>query len=116
MGRKPDISAAGVNRSVTALKMRGSSGMVAELAVRPRLVKSISNVPMAWLPDFSPHKPKTVISTSGDDSEAKKVVIDLIESTGFIAIDLGSLTTGGPMHQRGAPSSGLDLHFVRRLR
>ena len=116
MDPKPDISLDGVNRSIAALKGRTSSEMVAELAVGARLVKSISNMPMAWIQDYSSHKPKTVIFTSGDDSEAKKIVIKLIDSIGFIAIDLGSLADGGAMHQVGAPLSGLDLHFVRRLR
>ena len=116
IGPKPDISPKGVNRSIAALDGRTSSEIVAELAAGARLVKSISNMPMAWIQDFSPHKPKTVIFTSGDDSEAKKIVVDLIDSVGFIAIDLGSLTKGGAMHQLGAPLSGLDLHFVRRLR
>jgi predicted dinucleotide-binding enzyme len=116
MGTNPDISLEGVKRSIAALKGRTSSEMVAELTVGARLVKSISNMPMAWIRDFSSHKPKTVIFTSGDDSEAKKTVIDLIDSIGFVAIDLGSLAKGGAMHQVGAPLSGLDLHFVRRLR
>lgn len=51
-----------------------------------------------------------------DDSETKKIVIDLIDSIGFVAIDLGSLAKAGSMHQLGAPLSGRDLHFVRRLR
>jgi 8-hydroxy-5-deazaflavin:NADPH oxidoreductase len=115
---KPDISLAGVTRSRAALKLKGrtSSELVAEMAVGARLVKSISNMPMAWIQDFSPNKPHTVIFTSGDDAEAKKLVIDLVNSTGLIAIDLGSLATGGAMHEVGAPLSGLDLHFVRRLR
>ena len=54
--------------------------------------------------------------TSGDDVEAKRVVIELIDSIGFVAIDLGSLAIGGAMHQVGGPLSGVDLHFVRRLR
>jgi 8-hydroxy-5-deazaflavin:NADPH oxidoreductase len=116
MDAKPDISREGVRRSLAALNGRTSSEMVAGLAAGARLVKSISNMPMAWIQDFSSHKPKTVIFTSGDDSEAKKIVIDLIDSIGFEAIDLGSLATGGAMHQVGAPLSGLDLHFVRRLR
>ena len=116
MDPKPDISLAGVTRSRAALKGRTSSEIVAELAVGARLVKSISNMPMAWIQDFSPNKPRTVIFTSGDDSEAKRIVIELINSVGFVAIDLGSLATGGAMHEVGAPLSGLDLHFVRRLR
>jgi 8-hydroxy-5-deazaflavin:NADPH oxidoreductase len=112
----PDISLAGVTRSRAALKGRTSSEMVAEMAVGARLVKSISNIPMDWIQDFSPNKPRTVIFTSGDDIEAKQLVIELINSTGFVAIDLGSLAIGGAMHEVGAPLSGLDLHFVRRLR
>ena len=112
----PDISLAGVTRSRAALRGRTSSEMVAEMAAGARLVKSISNMPMAWIQDFSPNKPRTVIFTSGDDAEAKQLVIDLINSTGLVAIDLGSLATGGALHEVGAPLSGLDLHFVRRLR
>ncbi|MGA8439707.1 MAG: NAD(P)-binding domain-containing protein [Candidatus Sulfotelmatobacter sp.] len=116
MDPKPDISLAGVTRSRAALKGRTSSEMVAEMAVGARLVKSISNMPMVWIQDFSPQKPRTVIFTSGNDPEAKKLVIELVNSTGLVAIDLGSLATGGAMHEVGAPLSGLDLHFVRRLR
>jgi predicted dinucleotide-binding enzyme len=118
MDPKPDISLAGVTRSRAALKLTGrtSSELVAEMAVGARLVKSISNMPMAWIQDFSPNKPRTVIFTSGDDTEAKQLVIELINSTGLVAIDLGSLAIGGAMHEVGAPLSGLDLHFVRRLR
>jgi len=116
MGPKPDISLAGVTRSRAALKGRTSSEIVAELAVGARLVKSISNMPMAWIQDFSPNKPRTVIFTSGDDAESKQLAIELINSTGLVAIDLGSLATGGAMHEVGAPLSGLDLRFVRRLR
>jgi predicted dinucleotide-binding enzyme len=112
----PDISLAGVTRSRAALKGRTSSEIVAEMAVGARLVKSISNMPMAWIQDFSPNKPRTVIFTSGDDIEAKQLVIELINSTGLVAIDLGPLAAGGAMHEVGAPLSGVELHFVRRLR
>ena len=115
MDAKPDISLDGVTRSIAALKGRNSSEMVAEMAPGARLVKSICNMPMAWIQDFSPQKPKTVIFASGDDVEAKKLVIGLIDSIGFVTIDLGPLANG-ILHQVGAPLSGLDLHFVRRLR
>jgi 8-hydroxy-5-deazaflavin:NADPH oxidoreductase len=116
MDPTPDISLAGVTRSRAALKGRTSSEMVAQMAPGARLVKSISNMPMAWIQGFSREKPRTVIFTSGDDEEAKRMVIELIEGLGFAAIDLGSLAIGGAMHQVGAPLSGLDLHFGRRLR
>ena len=116
MDAVPDISLAGVTRSRAALKGRTSSEMVAETAGGARLVKAFSNMPMVWIQDFSPSKPHTVIFVSSDDTEAKQLVIELINSTGLVAIDLGSLATGGAMHEVGAHLSGLDLHFVRRLR
>jgi predicted dinucleotide-binding enzyme len=116
MDPKPDISLAGVTRSRAALKGRTSSEMVVGMAVGARLVKSISNMPMAWIQDFSPNKPRTVIFTSGDDTEAKHLVIELINSTGLVAIDLGPLAVGGAMHEVGAPLSGVELHFVQRFR
>jgi 8-hydroxy-5-deazaflavin:NADPH oxidoreductase len=112
---KADLSLAGVTRSRAALKGRTSSEVVAEMAVGARLVKSISNMPMEWIRDFSPNKPRTVIFTSGDDAEARQRVIELINSTGFVAIDLGPLRTGGAMQELGAPLSGIEFHFVQRL-
>jgi predicted dinucleotide-binding enzyme len=49
-------------------------------------------------------------------SKPKKLVIELINGIGFLAIDPGSLAKGGAMDEVGAPLSGLELHFVRRLR
>jgi 8-hydroxy-5-deazaflavin:NADPH oxidoreductase len=80
------------------------------------LVKSISNIPMAWIGDFSESKPKTVMFTSRDDSAAMRVVIELLSGAAFAPIDLGSLREGGALHEVGAPLSGLDLHLKRRLR
>ena len=116
MDAKADLSLEGVARSRAALKGRTSSEMIAEMAPGARLVKSISNIPMAWIQDFSSKKPRTVMFTSGDDHEAKRKVIELIDSLGFAAIDLGFLAVGGAMHQVGSPLSGVELHFVRRLR
>jgi predicted dinucleotide-binding enzyme len=115
MGEKPDISAKGVARSIDALEGRTSSEAVADMAPGARLVKSISNMPMAWIQDFSPRKPKTILFVSGDDRDAKARVIELIDSTGLVALDLGSLAEGGAMQQLGGPLSAVELHFVRRM-
>jgi len=114
----PDISLEGVTRSRAALAKTGrtSSELVAEWAPGARVVKSISNMPMEWIKDFSENKPRTVIFTSGDDMAAKRLVIDLLDGVGFAAIDLGPLREGGALHEVGAPLSGLDLHLMRRLR
>jgi len=114
----PDISLEGVTRSRAALAKTGltSSELVAEWAPGARVVKSISNMPMEWIKDFSDTKPKAVMFASGDDKAAKRVVIDLLEGMGFAGVDLGSLREGGALHEVGAPLSGLDLHLMRRLR
>ena len=51
---------------------------------------------------------------SGDHSDAKRAVLELFESVGFCAIDLGPLANGW-LQQVGGPLSGIDLHFVRRI-
>ena len=112
----PDLSPAGIARSRAALAGRTSSEIVAGWVPGARLVKSISNIPMDWISNFSADKPRTVIFTSGDDDPAKRVVLDLLDQIGFAPVDLGSLAKGGAMHEVGAPLSGLELHFVRRVR
>jgi 8-hydroxy-5-deazaflavin:NADPH oxidoreductase len=111
----PDMSAAGVARSRAALGGRTSSEILAEWVPGARLVKSISNIPMAWIRNFSPDKPRTVIFTSGDDQAAKRVVMKLLEEAGFASVDLGSLAQGGAMQELGGPLSGLELHLVRKV-
>ena len=111
----PDISLEGVTRSRAALNGRTSSELLAEWVPGARLVKAISNVPMEWISAVSNAKPRTVLFASGDDEGAKKVVIDLLNHVGFAAIDLGPLGRGA-LHEVGAPLSGLEFHFVRRMR
>ena len=112
----PDFSLHGIAKSRAALAGRTSSEIVAGWVPGARLVKSISNIPMDWISDFSADKPRTVIFTSGDDDLAKRVVLDLLNQIGFAPVDLGSLVKGGAMHEVGAPLSGLELHLMRRVR
>jgi predicted dinucleotide-binding enzyme len=116
---RPDVtSLEGVTKSRAELARAGStsSEMVAKWAPGARLVKSISNMPMAWIDNYGPDRPRTVLFASGDDAEAKYLVIDMLNDAGFAAINLGSLAAGGAMHEVGAPLSGLELHFIRRIR
>src|SRR6202042_1430871 len=50
---------------------RTSSEIVADLAPGARVVKAFNSVPMSWISDFSPSKPRTVLFISGDDPDAK---------------------------------------------
>lgn len=41
-------------------------------------------MPMDWIHNFSPNRPRTIIFTSGNDTEAKQLVIGLINSMGLV--------------------------------
>ena len=97
------------------LSGRTSSEIVADLAPGARVVKAFNSVPMSWISDFSPDKPRTVLFVSGDDSDAKKPVGELIEQAGLCSIDLGSLATGGRLQQLGGPLAGINLTFGGRF-
>jgi 8-hydroxy-5-deazaflavin:NADPH oxidoreductase len=60
IGNPPDISREGVTKWRAALSKTGrtSSELVVEWAPGARVVKSISNIPMAWINHFSDNKPK----------------------------------------------------------
>ena len=94
---------------------RTSSEIVADLAGGARVVKAFNSVPMSWISDFSPTKPRTVLFISGDDADAKKPVNDLIEEVGFSCVDLGSLAVGGRLQQLGGPLLGVRLTFSERF-
>jgi predicted dinucleotide-binding enzyme len=49
------------------------------------------------------------IPISGDDAEAKRVVVALIDEIGFEAVDAGTLSEGGRKHQPGTPVYTADL-------
>lgn len=94
---------------------RTSSEIVADLAPGAKVVKAFNTVPMSWISEFGPSKPKTALFVSGDDEDAKKVVRDLIEEMGFYSLDLGSLAIGGRLQQTGGPLVGIDLTFNKRF-
>ena len=94
---------------------RTSSEIVADLASGARVVKAFNSVPMSWIGDFSPSKPRTVLFVSGDHADAKKRVADLVEQVGLTAVDLGSLAVGGRLQQLGGPLAGIRLTFSERF-
>ncbi len=50
-----------------------------------------------------PHEERHTIYVAGDDAEAKRVVMDLIEAIGFAALDTGSLREGGRLQEPDSP-------------
>jgi predicted dinucleotide-binding enzyme len=94
---------------------RTSSEIVSDLVPGAKVVKAFNSVPMSWIADVSPSKPRTVLFVSGDDADAKKSVTGLIEQVGLSAVDLGSLAVGGRLQQLGGPLAGVRLNFVERF-
>ncbi len=97
------------------LSGRTSSEIVADLAPGARVVKAFNSVPMAWIEDTSPSKPRTVLFLSGDHQEAKTPIMALIEEMGLTAVDLGPLAVGGRLQQLGGPLAGVRLTFHERF-
>jgi predicted dinucleotide-binding enzyme len=97
------------------LSGRTSSEIVADLAPGARVVKAFNSVPMSWISDFGPGKPRTTLFVSGDDEEAKRPVKRLIDEAALWPVDLGSLAVGGRLQQLGGPLAGIRLTFTERL-
>ena len=89
---------------------RTSSEIVADLVPEARLVKA-ANTLAAKVLGADPHDAggRRVIFLSGDHAPAKATVVELFDTAGFFAIDLGDLVTGGRMQQVGGPLPGLNL-------
>lgn len=92
-----------------------SSEIVADRAAGAKVVKAFNTIPMQWIADASPEKPRTVIFVSGDDASAKKALSEVLEQVGFAAVDLGTLAIGGRQQQVGGPLSGLNLTLHDRF-
>lgn len=102
-------------RDLGDLSSRTSSEIVADQAVGAKVVKAFNTIPMRWIEDASPEKPKTVLFISGDDARAKKTLSEVLEQVGFAAVDLGTLAIGGRQQQVGGPMAGLNLTLKDRF-
>jgi predicted dinucleotide-binding enzyme len=89
---------------------RGASEVVAALAPGARIVKAFNSIVTDRFNE-GPAKNggRRVIFVSGDDSEPKEFIRELIKGFGFESIDLGGLVTGGRLQQAGGPLAGRDL-------
>jgi predicted dinucleotide-binding enzyme len=87
----------------------GASEIVAAHAPGARVVKAFNAIRMEHYdkgPKF--HDGKRVIFVSGDDKDAKAVVIGLVNDFGYAPVDLGGLVSGGRMQRAGGPIAGHD--------
>jgi predicted dinucleotide-binding enzyme len=92
------------------LQGRSSSELVADLVAGARVIKAANTLGAEVLgSDPQEAGGRRVIFASGDDADAKAVVVALFEDAGFAVIDLGDLATGGEMQQIHHPLSGVNL-------
>jgi 8-hydroxy-5-deazaflavin:NADPH oxidoreductase len=89
---------------------KGASEVVSALAPGARVVKAFNSIVTARFNE-GPVKNggRRVIFVSGDHPEPTAFIRELIESFGFVAIDLGGLAAGGRLQQAGGPLAGRDL-------
>lgn len=88
-----------------------SSEVVAALVPGAKVVKAFNTLFAAVLAS-SPQEGggKRVIFYSGDDTESKKQVLQIIDTIGFAGVDLGSINDGGRLQQfPGGSLTGLNL-------
>ena len=102
-------------RDLGDLSGRTSSEIVADQAVGAKVVKAFNTIPMQWIDDASPDKPRTVLFLSGDDAGAKKALGEVLDRVGFAVVDLGALAIGGRLQQVGGPLAGLNLTLADRF-
>jgi predicted dinucleotide-binding enzyme len=89
---------------------RSTSEVVASNALGARVVKAFNTNGMSLLANTSPSAGlKRVLFVSGNDSAAKGIVVDLLQSFGFATLDLGDLHVGGRLQQVGGPIAGRDF-------
>jgi predicted dinucleotide-binding enzyme len=77
-----------------------------------RIVKALNTIyweslPVVSRPSGDPDR--IGIPISGDDPDAKAVVANLLDQTGFDAVDAGTLAEGGRKHQPGTPVYNVTL-------
>lgn len=88
-----------------------SSEEVAELAKGSKVVKAFNTLYAPVLAgDPQANGGKRVLFYSGNDDNAKSVVLDIINRIGFAGVDLGSLHEGGKLQRfPGGPLPALNL-------
>ncbi|MBB5120840.1 hypothetical protein AF335_05595 [Streptomyces eurocidicus] len=86
---------------------RPSSEIVSSLVTGARLVKGFNTyLAQVLAEDPAVNGGRRVVLLAGDDHEAKRKVAELADSSGFQAVDTGTLAGGGPLFETGGPLSG----------
>jgi predicted dinucleotide-binding enzyme len=90
-----------------------SSAVVAGLVPGARVVKAFNHLDVNVLPEPAAAGGQRVLFYSGDDAAAKAQVRGILETIGFLPIDLGTLDVGGPLAS--LPFGPLAMHNLVRI-
>lgn len=88
---------------------KSSSEIVAQMLPGGHLVKAFNHLSPALLQNPTSEGGSRVLFYSGEHSESKERVADLIAKLGFFAVDLGGLEQGQLAQFPGGPLPGLNL-------
>jgi predicted dinucleotide-binding enzyme len=90
-----------------------SSELLAVHLPEARVIKAFNTIPSQDLATEGntslPMDERRAIFVAGDDAEAKRLVMNLIEQIGFGAVDTGTLAAGGRRQQPGTEIYGRDV-------
>ncbi|MDM9628504.1 NAD(P)-binding domain-containing protein [Rhizobium sp. S152] len=87
-----------------------ASEIVAQLAPSAKVVKAFNSIYISRFEEGAKRPGGTrVLFVSGDHAEPKDTIAKLIETFGFVAVDLGGLKVGGRLQQPGGPLAGRDF-------
>lgn len=89
-----------------------SSEMIADRLRGAHVVKAFNAMTAEHLRDYARHggtMDRYGIPVSGDDNDAKRTVLDLVNDSGFDPVDAGPLATGGRKHQPGSTAYLADV-------
>jgi 8-hydroxy-5-deazaflavin:NADPH oxidoreductase len=78
-----------------------------------RFLKAFNHVVTSWIQGVQGDM-NTVLFVAGDDLEAKTKLLEIIRSSRFHAVDVGSLKIGGSLLQLGGSLNGLLLKITER--
>ncbi|WP_308993459.1 NAD(P)-binding domain-containing protein [Mariniflexile litorale] len=92
------------------LKGKAASEIVQELFPKARVVKTLNHYFLKWIDeDPKVDNGKRIAFVSGDDTEAKNTVTNLLNEFGFKSIDLGNLAAGSKLQQAGGSLAALNI-------
>lgn len=92
---------------------RRPTDVVVSLMPGARVVKGFNTYPAQVLAENpAVDGGRRVVLLAGDDAEAKRKVAELADSSGFQAVDAGSLAEGAPLFDHGGPLGGPDNPLI----